>query len=54
MYKTILDFAKKLSIPIYSIDVFGHGVYNYPMIYNSDAEILSEHGIKSLKQQFDL
>ena len=50
MKKTIMDFGKKLSIPIYSLDVFGHGIYNYPMIYNSDVEILSEDGVKILKE----
>jgi len=50
MNKTLKIFSKKLSIPIYSIDVFGHGIYNYPMIYNSDVEIASENGIKFLKQ----
>jgi len=50
MQETLRDFAKKLLIPIYSIDVFGHGIYNYPMIYNSDVEIASENGIKFLKQ----
>ena len=50
MQETLRDFAKKLLIPIYAIDVFGHGVYNYPMIYNADVEIASESGIKILKQ----
>ena len=50
MQETLRDFAKKLLIPIYTIDVFGHGVYNYPMIYNADVEIASENGIKILKQ----
>jgi muramoyltetrapeptide carboxypeptidase len=50
MKETLRDFAKKLLIPIYTIDVFGHGVYNYPMIYNADVEITSERGIKILKQ----
>jgi muramoyltetrapeptide carboxypeptidase LdcA involved in peptidoglycan recycling len=50
MKQILKNFAKKLSIPFYSLDVFGHGVYNYPMIYNSDAEIASDNGIKFLKQ----
>lgn len=50
MEEILRNFAKKMSIPIYAIDVFGHGVYNYPMIYNSDVKISSEDGMKILKQ----
>jgi muramoyltetrapeptide carboxypeptidase len=48
MKHSINEFAQKLIIPIYLVDVFGHGVYNYPIIYNSDAKIKSENGIIKL------
>lgn len=49
MSDTIKDFAQTVAIPIYSLDVFGHGVYNYPMVYNGDATISSIDKVMILK-----
>lgn len=35
----INDFIKGLKIPVFKTEIFGHGVKNYPWIYNADAVI---------------
>ncbi len=52
MEKIVIDFAKKLDLPIYSLNLFGHGIYNYPMIYNSKAVIGLNNGIITLTETF--
>ncbi len=54
MSNTIKDFADTISTPIYSLDVFGHGIYNYPMIYNGDVKISSRERIMILKNLSNL
>jgi muramoyltetrapeptide carboxypeptidase LdcA involved in peptidoglycan recycling len=49
MSDTIKDFADTISVPIYSLDVFGHGIYNYPMVYNGDVTISSRKKVMILK-----
>lgn len=39
MKNVVLNFAKNMNIPFYGIDVFGHNMYNYPFMYNSDGRI---------------
>ncbi len=36
-------FAKETTMPIYQTDQFGHGKMNYPLIYNTVAEITPTH-----------
>lgn len=38
----IQRFAAETNIPVYKTDEFGHGTKNYPLIYNSNAEIENE------------
>ncbi len=39
MKNVVLNFAKNINIPFYSIDVFGHNMYNYPFVYNANGRI---------------
>lgn len=32
-------FAKETAIPVFKCDAFGHGIKNYPLVYNSEASI---------------
>lgn len=35
-------FAAEMPVPVFKTDEFGHGVKNYPIIYNSKSEIVQE------------
>lgn len=37
--KIVKNFAKNMSVPFYSINIFGHSTYNYPFVYNIKGEI---------------
>lgn len=52
MKRIIENFAESMNIPIYSSNFFGHGIYNYPMIYNSEVVIGLDNGIITLTQTF--
>jgi muramoyltetrapeptide carboxypeptidase len=52
MEKVIKKFAENIQLPVYKIDVFGHGIYNYPIIYNADGEIKTNLDIITLIQKF--
>lgn len=52
MRKSIISFFSTLAIPTYAIDVFGHGMYNYPILYNADVSIQLMDGVVSLTQNF--
>ncbi len=52
MAKVITNFATIIQLPIYKVDVFGHGQYNYPIVYNADGKIKIDKDIITLIQIF--
>ena len=49
----INDFSKISPIPVYTMNVFGHGIYNYPIIYNSDGIITVKNNTIKLNINFE-
>ncbi len=47
-------FAKETAIPVFKCDAFGHGLKNYPLVYNSEASIRPVKAAGVDKPSFEL